>query len=200
MDEVIAKLKAFIRQPGPSRRLVILLLILVVIVAFTISTLSSDSPKDEVLPSSTQQQVSIDKPSFYVHIVGAVVKPGIYSLEVGSRLFDAVIAAGGFLPKADQASVNLARTLTDGEQISVLKIGEQPATTSGLSTSGSAAISVNRATQAELEELPGVGPALAGRIIDWRTANGGFKRLEDLKNVGGIGDKLFNGFAKQITL
>ncbi|MEY3846250.1 MAG: hypothetical protein RJA66_517 [Actinomycetota bacterium] len=200
MDELIAKLKAFARQPGPSRRLVAILLSLVVIVAFIISTLSSDSPTDEASPSSTQQSVSIDKPSFYVHIVGAVVKPGIYSLEVGSRLFDAVIAAGGFLPKADQSSVNLARTLTDGEQVSVLKIGEQQAITSGLSNSGSSSISVNRATQAELESLPGVGPALAGRIIDWRTANGGFKRLEDLKNVGGIGDKLFSGFAKQITL
>jgi competence protein ComEA len=200
MDELIAKLKAFARQPGPSRRLVAILLSLVVIVAFIISTLSSDSPTDEASPSSTQQSVSIDKPSFYVHIVGAVVKPGIYSLEVGSRLFDAVIAAGGFLPKADQSSVNLARTLTDGEQVSVLKIGEQQAITSGLSNSGPSSISVNRATQAELETLPGVGPALAGRIIDWRTANGGFKRLEDLKNVGGIGDKLFSGFAKQITL
>jgi competence protein ComEA len=200
MDELIAKLKAFARQPAPSRRLVAILLSLVVIVAFIISSLSNDSPTDEASPSSTQQPVSIDKPSFYVHIVGAVVKPGIYSLEVGSRLFDAVIAAGGFLPKADQSSVNLARTLTDGEQISVLKIGDQQATSSGLSNSGSSAISVNRATQAELETLPGVGPALAGRIIDWRTANGGFKRLEDLKNVGGIGDKLFSGFAKQITL
>jgi competence protein ComEA len=200
MDELIAKLKAFARQPGPSRRLVAILLSLVVIVAFIISTLSSDSPTDEASPSSSQLPVSIDKPSFYVHIVGAVVKPGIYSLEVGSRLFDAVIAAGGFLPKADQSSVNLARTLTDGEQVSVLKIGEQQAMTSGLSNSGPSSISVNRASQAELETLPGVGPALAGRIIDWRTANGGFKRLEDLKNVGGIGDKLFSGFAKQITL
>jgi competence protein ComEA len=126
--------------------------------------------------------------------------PGIYSLEVGSRLIDAIVASGGFLPKADQSSVNLARPLSDGEQIFVLAVGQAVSDLSGPSASGTGLISVNRASQAELESLPGVGPALAGRIIDWRSANGGFKKLDDLKNVGGIGDKLFSGFAKLITL
>lgn len=200
MDELLAKVKSFAKQPGPSRRLVILLLTLVAAVAFVISSLSSESPADEAGPSPSVESVRIDKPNFYVHIVGEVVNPGIYSLEVGSRLFDAVIAAGGFLPKADQSSVNLARSLTDGEQVLVLKVGEQQTGSSTSSSARTAGISVNRASQAELETLPGVGPALAGRIIDWRAANGGFKKLDDLKNVGGIGDKLFNGFAKQITL
>ena len=96
--------------------------------------------------------------------------------------------------------MNLARQLSDGEQIFVLAVGQTPNESSGASASGSTLISINRATQQQLEALPGVGPALAGRIIDWRSANGGFKKLEDLKNVGGIGDKLFSGFSKQIIL
>jgi competence protein ComEA len=115
-------------------------------------------------------------------------------------LVDAVAASGGFLAKADQASVNLARQLTDGEQIFVLAIGQSVSEVAGVGSMGAGLLSINRATSMELESLPGVGPALAGRIVDWRSANGGFKKLEDLKNVGGIGDKLYAGFAKQITL
>jgi competence protein ComEA len=96
--------------------------------------------------------------------------------------------------------VNLARQLSDGEQIFVLAVGQTVSEAVGGGASGSGLISINRATPGQLESLPGVGPALAGRIVDWRSANGGFKKLEDLKNVGGIGDKLYAGFAKQITL
>ncbi|CAB4627395.1 unannotated protein [freshwater metagenome] len=188
------------RQPGPSRRLVGALLVLVALAAFIINTVSRDSATGEVSATANPTPIEIQKPNFFIHIVGQVRYPGIYSLEVGSRLIDAVVASGGFLAKADQASVNLARTLTDGEQIFVLAVGERVNESVGDGSSGSGLISINRASQAELESLPGVGPALAGRIIDWRSANGGFKKLEDLKNVGGIGDKLFSGFSKQITL
>ena len=200
MDEVIARVRAFAKQPGPSRRLVIAILVLVALVAFIVNTASVDKVPETISATASPKSLEIQKPNFYVHIVGQVRYPGIYSLEVGSRLIDAVVASGGFLPKADQASVNLARQLSDGEQIFVLAVGQTPNESSGASASGSTLISINRATQQQLEALPGVGPALAGRIIDWRSANGGFKKLEDLKNVGGIGDKLFSGFSKQITL
>jgi competence protein ComEA len=200
MDEVIARVRAFAKQPGPSRRLVIAILVLVALVAFIVNTASVDKIPETISATASPKALEIQKPNFYVHIVGQVRYPGIYSLEVGSRLIDAVVASGGFLPKADQASVNLARQLSDGEQIFVLAVGQTPIESSGASASGSTLISINRATQQQLEALPGVGPALAGRIIDWRSANGGFKKLEDLKNVGGIGDKLYSGFAKQITL
>ena len=200
MDEVIARVRAFAKQPGPSRRLVIAILVLVALVAFIVNTASGGNAPQTITATASPKAFEIKKPNFYVHIVGQVRYPGIYSLEVGSRLIDAVVASGGFLPKADQASVNLARQLTDGEQIFVLAVGQTPSESAGLPASGSKLISINRATQEQLEALPGVGPALAGRIIDWRSANGGFKRLEDLKNVGGIGDKLFSGFSKQITL
>jgi competence protein ComEA len=200
MDEVIARVRAFAKQPGPSRRLVIAILILVALVAFIVNTASGGSAPQTISATASPKVLEIQKPTFYVHIVGQVRYPGIYSLEVGSRLIDAVVASGGFLPKADQASVNLARQLTDGEQIFVLAVGQTQSQPAGVPPSGSKLISINRATQEQLEALPGVGPALAGRIIDWRSANGGFKKLEDLKNVGGIGDKLFSGFSKQIIL
>ena len=200
MDEVITRVRAFVKQPGPSRRLVIALLALVALVAFVINTFSAESRVETLASTARPSALKIEKPNFFVHIVGQVRNPGIYSLEVGSRLIDAVVASGGFLSKADQASVNLARQLSDGEQVFVLAIGQSSNEIVGSGASGASLISINRASQAELEVLPGVGPALAGRIIDWRSANGGFKKLEDLKNVGGIGDKLFSGFSKQITL
>lgn len=200
MDDLFARIRAFAKQPGPSRRLTIAVLVLVAIIAFAINTVFKEPTVVTVSASSSPTALEVRKPSFYVHIVGQVKYPGIYSLEVGSRLIDAVVASGGFLAKADQASVNLARQLSDGEQIFVLAVGQSVSSVSGGGSAGPGLISINRASQAELEALPGVGPALAGRIIDWRSANGGFKKLEDLKSVGGIGDKLFSGFAKQITL
>jgi len=198
MDDLVARLKAFVSQPGPNRKLIALVLGLAAIVAFVVSNLQSTSSVAK--PTSSHSTHSIVAPTFFVHIVGQVKNPGVYSLTVGARLFDAVVAAGGFLEKADQSSVNLARTLTDGEQILVLKLGESLG--GGVSSGGLAGglVSLNRGTEAELETLPGVGPALAGRIIDWRSANGGFKKKEDLLNVGGIGDKLFAGISKLVSL
>lgn len=154
-------------------------------------------PKPQASAASVVKSAQI-----YVHIVGAVSRPGIYQLSSGDRVVDAVFAAGGFAEKADQASINLAREVTDGEQVLVFKIGEAPSIIGSASAGGGASrqISLNRASQSELESLPGVGPALAARIIDWRSANGGFKKKEDLLNISGIGDKLFAGVKNQVTL
>jgi competence protein ComEA len=200
MDEVISKLRALLKQAGPNRKLVALVLVLTAVIAFAINALAVSPSTIESKPSTSATHQAIEPPSFYVHIVGQVKNPGVYVLTVGSRLFDAVVAAGGFLDSADQSSVNLARALTDGEQIFVLKTGETPTDSLPGQRSAGGLISLNRASEAELEGLPGVGPALAGRIIDWRAANGGFKKKEDLLNVGGIGDKLFSGISKLVTL
>jgi competence protein ComEA len=200
MDEVISKLRALLKQAGPNRKLVALVLILTAVIAFIINSLVASPTTVESKPTRAASDQVIEPPSFYVHIVGQVKNPGVYLLTVGSRLFDAVVAAGGFIDLADQSSVNLARPLTDGEQIFVLKTGEASSDTLGRSGSATGLISLNRASAPELEGLPGVGPALAGRMIDWRAANGGFKKKEDLLNVGGIGDKLFSGISKLVTL
>ena len=133
----------------------------------------------------------------YVHIVGEIKTPGMYQLPLGARLVDAVFAAGGLTADADNSSVNLARELSDGEQIVVFKVGEI-AEAGGSAPGG--LISINRATAEQLEELPGIGPALSSRIIAYREANGGFKTKEDLLNVSGIGDSIFAGFTDLITL
>ena len=146
---------------------------------------------------SSEEQASIKTPTIYVHIAGAVKSPGIYQLDSGSRVYDAVLAAGGFTTKANQASVNMARALNDGEQL-LVSSGASGAVFEG--SPASTLISLNQASASELEELPGVGPALAGRMIDWRTANGGFKAKEDLLNVAGIGDKLFAAVKDLVTL
>ena len=157
-------------------------------------------------PVAGNSTPAVSLPQIYVALAGAVRHPGVYSLKSGARVFDAVFAAGGLTAKADQTSVNLARVVTDGEQIVVAKIGvgssgvgSSSVGSSGPSSAGSL-ISLNQASETELEALPGVGPALAGRMVDWRTANGGFKSKQDLLNVTGIGDKLYAAISKLVTL
>lgn len=165
---------------------------------------SGPSEKVAVSAELPVDQVVVKAATIYVHIVGEIVAPGIYELDSGARIVDVIFAAGGFSEKADQASVNLAREVTDGEQVVVFRVGQAPSSTMGgagsTSSSGESLISLNRGSQAELEQLPGVGPALAARMIDWRTANGGFKKKEDLLNISGIGDKLFAGIKNEVTL
>lgn len=165
---------------------------------------SGPSEKVAVSAELPADQVVVKAATIYVHIVGEIVAPGIYELDSGARIVDVIFAAGGFSEKADQASVNLAREVTDGEQVVVFRVGQAPSSTMGgvgsTSSSGESLISLNRGSQAELEQLPGVGPALAARMIDWRTANGGFKKKEDLLNISGIGDKLFAGIKDEVTL
>ncbi len=150
--------------------------------------------------ASPASGLSVSAAKIYVHVVGLVVSPGIYELVSGSRLFEAIFAAGGFAKGADQSSVNLARQLSDGEQV-VVTNAAAGATPSGVGGSqGSSLVSLNRGSQTELESLPRVGPALASRIIDWRTTNGGFKSVRDLLKVSGIGQKMFTAIEKLVTL
>ena len=202
MDELVSRARKLLSEVGPSKRLAIILFALVVVIAAAIGSLGGPQAQTIALATSNPTvAASVRSPTFFVHVVGRVKAPGVYELEVGSRLFDAVGAAGGFTSDADQSSVNLARPLSDGEQIVILKLGDQSSVASSNGTGGETpSISINRGSEAELETLPGVGPALANRIIDWRQANGGFKRKEDLLQVGGIGSKLFSSLEKLISL
>jgi competence protein ComEA len=133
----------------------------------------------------------------YVHILGEIVHPGLYALHDGDRGVDIVAAAGGFTPDADPAALNLARFLSDGEQIVVPAVGDAPAA-SGPTAGGK--VNLNTADAATLETLPRIGPAMAQRIIDWREQNGRFAAVEDLLDVTGIGDATFAGLKDLVTV
>ncbi|HEY9498966.1 MAG TPA: helix-hairpin-helix domain-containing protein [Terrimesophilobacter sp.] len=137
----------------------------------------------------------------FVHILGEVNHPGLYQFRDGDRAIDAVAAAGGYTAKADKRQLNLARFLSDGEQIYVPAVGE--ATTPGAGAApGEVAgkVNLNTADAATLESLPRVGPAMAQRIIEWRTANGRFSAIEDLMSVSGIGEKTFAELKDLVTI
>jgi len=166
---------------------------------FVFGSSTVPSQKFEVTKSNQGSKAEPTKPKLFVHIIGSVKSPGIYQLDTGSRIYDAVLAAGGLTAKANQQSINLARGLTDGEQVVVLSQSQSASTQQGFQVQPQL-LSLNQATATQLEDLPGVGPALAGRMIDWRLANGGFKSKDDLLNVSGIGDKLFSGIKDLVTL
>ena len=142
-----------------------------------------------------------------VHVVGAVARAGVVELPIGSRVADAVAAAGGATAKADLARVNLARVLVDGEQVHVPIPGEvltgQPVAGPSTSASGGspgAKVSLNTADLAALDTLPGVGPVLAQRILDWRSEHSRFTSVEELGEVSGIGEKLLAQLRSKVTL
>lgn len=130
-----------------------------------------------------------------VYVTGAVKNPKVLHLPNGARIADAINKAGGTLPEADLESLNLAKKLSDGEQIRVHKKGE-----TGRGGNGKNLVSINNAECAELEKLSGVGPALAQRIVDYRQKHGGFSNLEELQKVPGIGPQKFATLREQLQL
>jgi competence protein ComEA len=137
-----------------------------------------------------------------VHVSGAVRSPGLVSLPAGSRVVDAVTAAGGATSAADQSGINLAARVVDGQQIVVAKRGAAPVTApagGGGGGTATAPVSLSTATAAQLETLPRIGPALAARIIAYRDAHGGFRSVDDLGQVGGIGPKTLAGLRDMVT-
>lgn len=144
-----------------------------------------------------------------VHVAGAVAKPGVYDLAGGARVIDAVEAAGGGAPDADLNRLNLAAKVADGQRVLVQRVGEAaPAgsaspggsASGGGSTDPSGLVNLNSATQPELEALPGIGPSLAGAIITERERRGGFRSVNELRDVRGIGEKRFADLKDKVTI
>lgn len=163
----------------------------------------------EAAPPSELGEVAGEAPDqVYVYVTGAVAAPGVYSLDEGLRVCDAVDAAGGLAEDADASTVNLARVLSDGEHIAIpTKADVEAAQAQGAAgAQGSAAVSasslvnINTADAATLETLPGVGAATAQSIIVDREQNGSFSSIEDLMRVDGIGEKKFTKLKSSICV
>jgi competence protein ComEA len=143
---------------------------------------ASVKPRARLVGGSSSQRDRL-----YVDVSGAVRRPGLYVFKTGARVNDALVKAGGATGKADLTVINRAALLTDGQQVLVPeKVGAAVAASAAPGTSA-APLHLNTATVEQLDELPGVGPATAQRIIDYRTANGSFKTVDELDAVSGIG-------------
>ncbi|MEN0071286.1 MAG: ComEA family DNA-binding protein [Propionicimonas sp.] len=156
------------------------------------SVVASASPS----PSATPRRI-------LVHVLGAVGRPGVVSLPEGSRVQDAIAAGGGLTDAAAPAELNLAAVLADGAQLVIGDSRSPRGEVRGATAGGSAApgeLSLNTATQAELEELPGVGPVTAARIIAWREQHGRFSSVEELQEVDGIGPKTYSQLAGHVRV
>ncbi len=161
--------------------------------------LSSDASSIEETVSDGESHKT---ETLFVHVSGCVAKPGLYEVEEGSRLASAIEAAGGFTEDAACDSVNLARRLEDGEMVVVLPMSAGSGANEEIPEvkTASSLININSATAEELEQLPGIGPSTAQKIVSDRMANGSFKSPDDLKRVTGIGDKKFETISALICV
>ncbi len=144
--------------------------------------------------------ITIADPEIFVDVTGAVNRPGVYSLTGRSRVIDAIKAAGDSAPGADLSTINLARVLNDGEQIYV---DSTVVNSSGQRVSkkvASGPININRATLRQLDALDGIGPVIAGRIIEYRKKNGSFLTIDDLQKVSGIGAAKFAQIKSKVRI
>ncbi len=184
---------------------VIVLLLVAIAVAVLVTALGSrgtERPAQRIRPGDAQLGASTESAAatIYVHLLGAVNEPGLYELPEDARAIDAVAAAGGYTEKAVRSWLNLARFLSDGEQVYVPELGEEPPDGATASGTVGGKVNLNTADATVLETLPRVGPAMAARIIAWREANGRFASIEDLRGVSGIGEKTFAALAELVTV
>ena len=197
--------------------------VVITIVISSISSLGASEviPAELLVTPAEGSAVDSSEGDVFVHVVGAVNAPGLYTVGSDARVIDAVMAAGGLAVSADPCAINLAYSLQDGQQLVIAATvdglpGDQARCDSSPmtgSTSGNGAtekvdaalggvglVSLSAAGIAELDTLPGIGPALAQRIIDWREASGGYTSVEQLSEVSGIGDKVMDNIRELVTL
>lgn len=173
---------------------IIAALVLIISLLMVLRGNTQISAAPEIVP------ITISEPEIFVDVTGAVNNPGVYSLTGRSRVIDAIKAAGDSAPGADLSTINLARVLSDGEQIYVdatvvnsfgQRISKKVAT---------GPININRATLRQLDGLDGIGPVIAGRIIEYRKKNGSFLTIDDLQKVSGIGAAKFAQIKSKVRI
>jgi competence protein ComEA len=148
--------------------------------------------------------IVIAPPKVMVDVAGGVKSPGLYELPANSRVMDAITAAGGTRPGTDTSDINLARIIKDGEQIYVDPVTatntNQITRSTRVAKKKSGPININRASAGELDALPGIGPVIASRIIEYRKTNGPFASVDDLQKVSGIGVAKFAQFKSKVRV
>jgi len=174
-------------------------------------------PKQDPIPEQPERPAVLEEkpPDIYVDVKGSVKQPGLYRFSSGERVFDAIAKAGGALPDADMNRINLAEPLADGSVVRIPKKGELLAeqgcpcpnangttlpTAAGKQPARPGLVNLNSATLEELMTLPGVGQTRAQSILDYRRKNGPFRRAEEIQNVPGIGDKMYEQMKRQLTV
>ena len=190
----------------------ILLLIMGIAISLVFTGCGSKSKKISLSQEKATQKVeetSVEE-DIFVHVVGEVNAPGIVKVPSGTRLYNVIEKAGGMTKNAQADYLNLADTVKDGQQIRVISkkeykklkkksSGESPSESQG-EANKSGLININTATAEELQTLSGIGEVRAKAIVEYRTQSGNFSKIEDIKNVSGIGDATFNNIKSMITV
>ena len=179
------------------------------------SDLNTIEENQEIMIKETSEKENDEdkKELVVVHIAGAVKKPGIVRLPEGSRIEDAIEEANGLTEDADITNINLAYVLEDGTKIRIPSINDEKSDDidtnyiidsigkeSGKNQTSTKVININTANSEELQNLDGIGPSLASKILEYRNANGKFKKIEDIKNVTGIGDSKYEKIKEHIKV
>ncbi len=197
-----------------EQQLIILGLILLIVVGLGVMAYRrmAGGASEEIIISQTEQQVPVQhsikhQPEIIVHVSGGVKREGVYSIKSNSRLIDALQAAGGATALADLASINLAEKIKDGQKVIVpvkkialvRRSGDQGTRISGTSSTGGK-VNINTADEKQLCNLTGIGKATAQKILEHRSSNGRFSKIEDIMKVKSIGKSKFGKIKDQITI
>lgn len=190
-------------MPMYKRSMLILLLLASVVIGGTLYGYHEKDLSVE-LDAATQKRAAEKNMAvgekITVYVSGAVNRPGVIKLDEGARVVDAVNLCGGILPTADESKVNMAQVLKDGVQIRVPEKTIAESELGKVQEKVDGKVNINTADSKTLDSLPGIGPAMAQRIVDYRQTEGAFQTLEDLKKVRGIGDAKFAKLKDKITL
>jgi competence protein ComEA len=209
-------MKNFLKHNKPA--LFIGLILLVAIGVYYFNHLEGDGGGTQVsndwleeeLPKDSNEPVSLEleenpqeEENLVVDVKGAIKLPGVYEMKLGDRVIDVIEQAGGLRENADSNNINFAMKLVDEMVLYIPIIGEETTpepTVGGMQNQGDGKVNLNKASEAELQTLTGVGPAKATAIIEYRNQNGGFEKVEEIMEISGIGEKTFEKFKNQITV
>lgn len=160
---------------------------------------SASEIREDVESTASEEQETAD--TIWVYVCGEVQNPGVYELKAGSRIFEAVEAAGGMSSQAAAEAVNLASPLADGQQVQIPSVQQaQTAASIAAEQTQGELVALNSATKEQLMQLSGIGESKAQAILDYRQEHGRFESLEEIKQVPGIGETLFDQIKNDITL